>query len=148
MNGHTHATTSLLLAGPVGLSIGQLALDPGAGILAAIGCAAGVLLSPDLDQEAITESQALVYRSGGRLLGSFWRTYWLPYALLLPHRHWASHAPLISTLGRLAYLLLPFIAAAIVQDSVPDLLATLLGLWPAGVGLAVSDVAHWVMDTV
>jgi len=146
MNGHVHALTSYVLAVPVGLTAGLLARDLAAGALAAVGCVAGVLLSPDLDHEAITESEALVYRRGGQVLGSLWRTYWMPYALLIPHRHWLSHAPLIGTLGRLLYLLAPFVISAAARGRLLTFLAGAASLWPMLVGLAASDLAHWVMD--
>lgn len=69
MNGHAHTAASLLLSVPVGIATGLALGDTAAGILTAAGCLAGILLSPDLDQESITESEAVIYRSLGDVAG-------------------------------------------------------------------------------
>lgn len=148
MNGREHARASYALAAPTGAVVGMALGETAAGILAAGGCIAGVLLSPDLDQVGITEAEAIVYRTAGKALGDLWRIYWLPYAVLIRHRHWLSHAPLIGTLGRLGYLLAPVVVWALARECTADLWLVLWALWPLGIGLAVSDVAHWVMDLV
>jgi len=148
LNGRAHATASYALAPVTGVAVGLLLADLQTGVLAAAGCVAGVLLSPDLDQESITESESLVYRKGGNVLGHLWRAYWMLYALVLPHRSVLSHGPLIGTAGRLAYLLAPWIIWALAGGWIGDLVFTLYPFWPVALGLAVSDLAHWAMDQV
>jgi uncharacterized metal-binding protein len=136
-----------LLALPTGLSAGLLAKSVDVGILTAAGCAVGVLLSPDLDQEgSITISESYVYVHGGFLLGVLWRGYWMIYAIAIPHRHWLSHTPGIGTLLRIAYLFAPIIATAVANGWLGALLSVAAGLWPLWLGLVISDVAHYVMD--
>lgn len=148
MNGRAHAGTSLVLAAPVGIAVGLLARRIDAGILAALGSAAGVILSPDLDHEAITLSDAYIFIGLGNFLGFLWMLYWRPYVWLVPHRSRLSHTPLVGTLVRVTYLLtIPaFLAAR--QGWLEPLLSFIGHLWPLWIGLAYSDVAHWVMDEV
>jgi uncharacterized metal-binding protein len=136
VNGRAHALASITLA----LSI--MAVAP----VAALGCACGVLLSPDLDQEGISHAEwRLVKWTFG--LGFLWLLLWWPYAALMPHRG-LSHVPIIGTATRLAYL--GAIVGAALYALGPawwpwfDWLRWYAPTWAAG--LALSDVAHWVMD--
>ena len=143
-SGRAHAAASLILALPCGIAIGWLTNDAGAGMLAAAGCGVGgIVLSPDLDMaQEITESERLVIRRLGPL-GWLWTLLFWPYGILVPHRDWKSHAPIIGTLGRLLYLALPLLLLARWQGwtlAIPD------WLWPWAVGLAVADSIHWMMD--
>ena len=85
-----------------------------------------------------------------RLLKSLLHIAIYPYAKLIRHRHWLSHAPLIGTAGRLAYLAaLGWLAwLALGRPDVAldgEALRTLA--WAAA-GLAASDALHWVMDVL
>ena len=77
-----------------------------------------------------------------------WQLYLFPYAKIIPHRSFLSHAPVIGTLLRIGYLCLPPLLLALALDV--DLPAvSIIAWWLAGwtfVGLAVSDTAHWIMD--
>lgn len=139
-SGLTHAKVTVVAS--MGLFPATL-LVPGLGI-SALGCLAGVLISPDLDQDGATISERLLMRGGFWLIGAPWFLYWLPYAKLFPHRHWLTHFPVVGTLGRLLYLSPAWI-----------LMLVLLGLpgrhvwWLIGwlvVGLMVSDFLHWLLD--
>lgn len=55
----------------------------------------GIALSPDLD----------VHSRAYRRWGMF-RFFWLPYQLLVPHRHWLSHSWLLGPLLRALYFFL------------------------------------------
>jgi len=142
-SGKAHALTSLVAAVPCGIAMGWLTADIGAGVAAAVGCASGIALSPDLDMaQEITESERLVIR---RLwvVGWLWTMFFLPYGWLIPHRHPLSHAPLIGTIGRLFYLYLLYLPLALWQ-SWPLALPPLFCPW--AVGLAWSDALHWIGD--
>lgn len=111
----------------------------------AFGCLWCLICNPDLDLTGVTNAE--------KNLGAFknlWACFWWPYARLIPwHRHWSSHAPVIGTVCRLAYL-----AVA------PALVVTLCGAWQAVVSflwvwpyavmwaasLAVADCGHWWRD--
>ena len=114
-----------------------------AGLAAGAGCLAGILLSPDLDQEGISsaEYKLIKYTLG---LGFLWSMLWFPYALCVKHRSPISHWPLLGTAGRLAYLGVFVLIARYFGWFFPFLSLSLLG-WGI-MGLAISDAAHWFMD--
>jgi len=98
-------------------------------IAAGIGCASGVAVSPDLD---------LVNTVRVPVIGWLWGAYWWPYRKLIAHRAYISHAPIVGTLVRLAYLM-PIIIIAI-SILPPGLVAA----WAAG--LACADILHSLLD--
>jgi len=111
----------------------------------ALACAGGALvalaINPDRD---LAESQT----EGGLLLSHpmtwLWNMAWWPYAKIARHRSAASHAPIISTLGRLAYVAL-WLAPLWVCNGweFPRLQAWMLwGLF----GLILSDAIHALLD--
>ncbi len=111
------------------------------------GCLAGIVLTPDLDVDQGSISNAHARRLGGCWFGLIWALLWKPYAWIVPHRSPLSHAPLIGTTLRLGYLVLValiFIGIFKVTGvSVPALPAW----WPwAFAGLALSDLAHFILD--
>ena len=95
------------------------------------GAFLGLLLSPDLDVDAGNVSYSLV---GG--LRRAWAWYWMPYAVIMPHRSKRSHIPVVSTLIRMAYFPWPFIAAYYLG----------LDLGAITVGLMAVDTIHFLMD--
>lgn len=111
-----------------------------AGIAAGCGSILGVFLSPDLDVNHKTISERILLETVG-ILGWLFFVYWWPYAKLVRHRSWLSHAPLFGTALRLLYALGPLLYF----EEYRDLLFTEFVGWMV-VGLAVSDIAHWVMD--
>ena len=103
-DGRTHAK----IASGVTLAVSAAALpvgvhDAAAALALVVGAVAGFAISPDLDLEGRTEDEARIWRISP-VLGFLWQTYWYPYALLIPHRHWLSHAPGIGTLIRMLYV--------------------------------------------
>lgn len=132
----------------VGIATAAIVLRwPEAG-LAAAGCAFGVILPPDLDQEGVTDSERLIIRAGGCWLGWIgwlWVAYWWPYACLVPHRHWMSHLPVVGTLVRLLYLFSPLILIWVYKDWPYPMWLERFAI-PMILGLMVADTAHWVMD--
>lgn len=143
-SGKVHAVASLGLSIPVG----ALALEFygwRVGLATALGCAAGVFLSPDLDMEQRTVSETLLYRLHP-LVGFPFRAFWFPYAKLFTHRG-VSHWPLVGTVTRLAYIAVWAAAVWLVvrQPVIPPFWEW-PETWGAVVGLCISDVAHWVCD--
>jgi len=144
--GKQHTRASLFAAIPTGVAIGVATGDACAGIAATAGCLAGILLTPDLDQIGISKSEwALVRRLGP--IGFLWMAFWMPYTIIR-HRHWLSHAPVIGTLGRLAYLAVPSVVLWLVLGH-PDVHLPPWGpnaLLGGIAGLIVSDTLHWFFD--
>ncbi|MFH1634590.1 MAG: DUF2227 family putative metal-binding protein [Chloroflexota bacterium] len=145
-SGKVHARHSIILVFPTVLVVSQTLGWVSAGG-AAIGCGMlGQVLSPDLDQQDLTRSDWIVLRRLGPL-GGLWIAAWFPYAFLVPHRHWASHAPVIGTVIRLLYLLiLPALCVWWKQWTLsfsPIFGQLLIGLF---IGLCISDTAHWITD--
>jgi len=145
-SGKVHARHSIILVLPTAFFVDR-AFGLAAAGGAAIGCGLlGQALSPDLDQQDLTRSDWLVLRRLGPL-GGLWLALWFLYAWLIPHRHWASHAPVIGTVGRVLYMaLLPALFVWWKQYTLsfpPLFVQFLFGLF---LGLCVSDIAHWIAD--
>lgn len=145
-SGRVHACLTVLAAGGI-LTAGSLVDLPTPTVIAMTsGCLAGLLITPDLDVDVPVNSHTVVRRHAGLLPWLAWRLLWLPYAKTIPHRHWLSHAPVIGTLIRVAYM-----------SAVIWLILTLLGIpfpWhsPPGwtgwalSGLMIADAVHWAAD--
>jgi uncharacterized metal-binding protein len=85
---------AILFASPLVLVVGCYQFGIELGIIAgASHFLGGYWLSPDLD------ILSAPFQRWGIL-----KTIWLPYQRLIPHRNWKSHAPVLGTLIRLAYL--------------------------------------------
>ena len=146
MKGKVHATASIALAVPCAVAATLYTSDLLAGIGAGMGCLAGSVISPDLDQESISHGEwQIVKRTYG--MGFLFLMWWYPYALAHKHRG-ISHLPIVGTLGRVIYLLAPFLILALVLGADPTTIpepvrwAAMWAFW----GLAVSDGAHFLMD--
>lgn len=146
-SGKVHAQCSLVLAAPAyGLTAGATG-DHVAGAACALGCLLGIMMTPDLDQESLSSSEyAFIKYTMG--LGFLWSMLWYPYARMIKHRSPLSHFPILGTAGRLLYLglilMIPSYWGWHVIQPPPDTLRLIyFGLG----GLALSDAAHWFMDT-
>lgn len=147
-SGRTHAAITTLAAAGL-FCAGFATWQPLTVNLAlAGGCLAGVLITPDLDSDEPVLSNYLIRREAGRLPSLLWQAVWLPYARVLPHRHWLSHAPVIGTALRLAYLSgiawlgLALLGRGFSWGWLPD-------WWPWALGgLTVSDTLHWAVDRI
>ena len=96
------------------------------------GFATTFFINPDLDLNT-----AFPGRDPRRWL---WWAYWYPYSRLLPHRHFISHFPIISTLVRVLYAAWPFAILGVLDQRV--------SAWfiPFIIGMIISDTLHFVMD--
>ena len=146
-SGKVHAQCSLVLAAPAyGLTAGATG-DHVIGAACALGCLLGIMITPDLDQQGLSSSEnALIKYTMG--LGFLWAMLWYPYARLIKHRSPLSHFPSLGTAGRLLYLglwlLVPSYWGWHLIKIPPETLR--LMCWVVG-GLALSDAAHWLLDT-
>lgn len=119
------------------------------------GLYVGRRVTPDLDIDEVITRQTRRYLDRHRVLGWLWRFYWLPYALIHPHRG-VSHAPFIGTIGRWIYMFtLPVVACAILlyfvllesQISLSFALGCYLIFWGAEyIGQSSQDLLHIWMD--
>lgn len=113
-------------------------------IYAAFGAFLGLVVEPDLDQDYQAAPLGVIRETGGDRLATLWRVFWSAYAKFLPHRSFWSHAPVVGTLGRIAYLVPAW-------GPVVFLWSHLFG-FPTGkliaiaLGLAWADALHYVMD--
>lgn len=148
--GIVHRVTTIgaaAIGGTVLYKTGAMPLDQA--ITFASGCATGVLLTPDLDLVAGSDGQNMARRAFGWPLSALWRLYWIPYSLILPHRSFLSHGPVIGTLGRLIYVSIPaaLIYFGLVKLSfIPQIQIPWNYVWIAVVGLMVADLLHFIMD--
>lgn len=139
--------TALLAAGS--WFITQPLLGPQASLAVCAGCAAGMLLTPDLDVNNGSISNHHARRTFGAVIGVVWEVIWKPYSWIIPHRSLLSHMPVIGTALRLFYLsCIVYLVLRLVGIAVPTLVPTALPWWLpfAFAGLCLSDAAHWLLD--
>ncbi len=127
----------------------------GAGIIASVGVALwnmpllavsagmgmGIFIHPDWD-----------YAEARGVLAELGPLKYLikPYGLLVPHRHWFSHLPVVGTLGRVLYIMLPlFILGFSFPSGNPtfDILRNRY-FWFGLLGLSLADTIHFLSDMV
>lgn len=138
-SGKRHAQASLVLSVPLAVLVYAKTHNVELAVSAGVGCGfVGQLSSPDLDDFGITRSEWSAVR-WFKIVGVAWVALWLPYGYIFKHRRAWSHAPVIGTAGRVAYMMIPLLILGV---SVP------VNVWTVGgvIGLGVSDLAHWVMD--
>lgn len=144
--GQSHNYGTLVTATGVSMTASVMGLEPELMAVLITGTMTGLFLSPDLDVNAgciVFENFRYVF---GTPLGTVWRLFWWPYAKLVPHRSFVSHAPFIGTLLRVSYI----VAVASVTNIVfkwpsLDLLKSQYFLYWF-VGLCASDLIHILMD--
>lgn len=105
-----------------------------------VGCMIGTIISPDMDVDVTHIGRSLV-RKRHPILGFFFYWYWWPYAKIMPHRSWHSHAPIFSTFIRVGYVLWPILFF-------PNIWPYIFNVWAGMIllGLMLSDTLHWWDD--
>ncbi len=149
---HSAVTTVLSIAGPAifyyyfGFPVREMLLTGAGGL-------SGLFLTPDLDVDSGSVSQSNVRRAGGGLLGAAWTVLWKPYALLIRHRSFLSHGPIIGTVIRLLYVVfVPWLVWLLLSRLVSwvpspyQVAAVPAWFWWFAAGLAVVDCAHIFLD--
>lgn len=76
---------------------------------AVIGCLMQIFLSPDLDVDEGYIANFYMRKIG---LNWWYNLFWYPYRIGFKHRSFWSHTPIIGTILRLFYLVIPFIINA------------------------------------
>jgi uncharacterized metal-binding protein len=152
----------------------------GPGIEYAIGALVGVMISPDLDVDAKNISNQIIREKiGGRpnakqkdtpwftirrriawAIEKVWDGLWFFYRGSVKHGSPLSHAPIISTLFRLAYLyliliLIPYATFALFFPGAWDIGMEIrwwnnlaIRHYPVILGLMGSDIIHWGLDVL
>lgn len=153
--GIVHNRACLGLA--VGFTVGTLFTHNPADLQYAIGAAAGVFLSPDLDVDA----KNLSYHIIGKVCAipeKVWSAVWFMYRRSLKHGGELSHFPVVSTLGRLAnifffaiivpYLLISTVISFSWTSELGWWLALFAKYWRVVCGLMAADTIHYILDIV
>lgn len=152
--GCVHRKASVILAG--GFFLGSLAF--GSGIEYIVGALAGVMLTPDLDVDHGYIGNQIIRNKFGSLAEKAWSLLWYFYRGSIKHGSPLSHAPIISTLGRIAYLhlftlVIPYVLLAMVVPGAWSI-GSELAWWNSRIaehfrillGLMGSDLIHWALD--
>lgn len=142
-----HGRITILTAVPAAAGTAYLLPDWRLALLVALGVLSGLFIDPDLDLTVATGSR---WRASALSpeLGWLWGKFWWLYGRIIPHRSVWSHLPLLGTAGRVGYLLLPFcvIMVAVGNGEAIQRLVDSLFFWAWFVGLALSDIGHWLAD--
>lgn len=151
-SGKIHAANTISLAGTV--LAASYFLDP---LLVSntqvvgftVGVLSGLILSPDLDCDDGYIGLYFIRQipAVGPLLSLLWKWYWKFYAVCIPHRHWSSHLPIVSTAIRTLYLAFPAICYLFIAKLTPTQ-AFWANLGIVVAGLALSDIYHIVADFI
>ena len=147
MNGRAHATASIVASVPTGLVVGTI-FGPDVGLCALGGCLLGIPVNPDLDQLTIERAEWRIIK-WLPVVGWGWLMLWDLYARICKHRGFLSHFPVVGTAGRILYLELWDCAFWRLRGQTEPVVVTAaqmrlaLGVF---IGLAVSDILHWLMD--
>ena len=118
------------------------------GLLSGLGNVMTLYINPDQDQESLNRVE---YKWIHNTIGLFFLciAFWGPYAVLVPHRNWFSHFPIVGTIFRYAYLKLGIglLIFVLTKYPVPEICYTIRWYDIAVVlGMAISDILHWIMD--
>lgn len=144
-SGKAHNTASVLVSPIVGVALLLTTRDPIGALMGAVGCVAGTLISPDLDQQVVVHSAQRTLITHVPVLGWWWLGLWDPYARAFPHRHALTHFPFIGTAGRVGYLWLwKWALESFITITSPVVTPTQQMCFVTG--LIISDIIHWVMD--
>lgn len=113
------------------------------------GCLVGVLIMPDMDVDNGNISDYFIRRVF-QPAQWLWRLFWTPYALLVPHRHFISHFPILGTVLRIGYIFLILNLVNLSLSLLTSLFDTVSFVWiwdwSFFFGLAHVDAIHWAVD--
>lgn len=112
-----------------------------------LGCAAGLLATPDLDVDKGNISDTYLRRMFPPAQW-LWRTIWTPYSRLIPHRSPISHAPILGTVLRIGYIFLLINGFYILSHFLFDTVSRFYFVWDWSfvMGLCHVDTLHWFAD--
>jgi uncharacterized metal-binding protein len=146
-DGKTHAAITVGASIVVAGALWQTGFTPEEIRLATAGCLTGLVLTPDLDVDHGPFGNQLVKRYFGEIAGRIWKSFWLPYAWVFPHRSNGSHIPVIGTLGRVLYLYAMYFCICVDLGAAPWVPDVRTALYLVS-GLVVSDTLHYITDLI
>lgn len=122
-SGQHHAGMTKGIASGIGLgAISSYFLTPIEISFMAIGCLFGLFLSPDADVDGGYIGFWYIRKVFGKGGEFIWKIIWEPYQRALKHRSFWSHTPVIGTVVRLIYCVVPLIIILLKdQQSTPIL---------------------------
>lgn len=123
----------------------------------AIGALVGILLTPDLDVDNGYIGNQIIRDRVGWIADKIWDGLWYFYRKSIKHGSELSHLPILSTIGRLAYL---YLFVLVIPYAIFELV---FHWWSMGselywwnhqlvehyriiIGLMGSDLIHWALD--
>lgn len=148
-NGRIHDFSQFLLAAST--SVGVLLSPEVRGFLGphfiflVAGELSGILITPDLDlAENTPHGTGRIYRELGWLPSRIWKYMWWPYGKAFRHRSKWSHAPIVGTLIRVAYL------CAITFGFFGQVgwIIKIPAFWWWMLGLCFADLLHFTLDSL
>lgn len=142
---HWESNKRLLVAGAVAVSI--TTMNPFYAFAWMCGVTTGMLVHPDWDINHRTYPNRMVKNKFGSIIASIYWYVQYPYAMLIPHRSWVSHTPIVSTIIRMAYVgvwLIP-LALLLGTDIIMFMLMTPF-TFISMVGWFTTDLNHILMD--
>lgn len=146
--GKVHSALTLATASGViaPYAIVQLNGDP---YMYVAGCLVGLFVMPDMDVDNGNISDYLI-RKVSRPAQWLWRLFWTPYALLVPHRHFISHFPILGTFLRIGYIFIILNFTIFLSKMVWSIfdIVSLRWIWNWSFffGLVHVDTIHWMAD--
>jgi uncharacterized metal-binding protein len=146
-DGKTHAAMTMMAAGAISVVMWKTGFTPEEIRLATTGCLTGLVLTPDLDVDHGPFGNQLVKKYLGEIAGRVWKSFWLPYAWVFPHRSNGSHIPVIGTLGRALYLYAMYFCICVDLGATPWVPGLHTALYLLS-GLVVSDTLHYIADII
>ena len=126
-SGEVHAGITLATAGLTYTYAVKSGEPPNLAVATAVGCALGIILTPDLDVKG-TRADRIVRQSAGFIPAVIWGLLWNPYSALIPHRSFISHGPIIGTVIRLLYIAVPLTLLGLLPRPGPILTRMIVGL--------------------
>lgn len=81
------------------------------------------------------------------IIGKIWKILWWPFAKLVSHRSWLSHAPIVGTLMKAAYILVmisPIILTVFYLDIRPQI--EYIYIISIFIGMLIGDLGHLLLD--
>ena len=142
---HWQSNKILLVTGGVAVTVATR--EPILGIGWIMGCGLGMFIHPDWDINHPTFPNSVVKKHFGRPIALIYRAVQYPYAMLIPHRSWISHFPIVSTLIRMCYVSIPLIPLAfLIERDIILVLTMNYAFMVLLIAWFITDMNHILMD--
>ena len=147
-SGKVHSVANMVVAGSGATTMFLLGRTAESVTGVAVGAIVGILVGCDNDVDGGNIADYIIRRYTGVAVEMIWDALWKIYRKGMKHRGFLSHAPVISTVLRIAYLSAFYFLVATPLKWVASLVRVdwPLFLWWAFVGLVLADTAHYGLD--